>query len=623
MKSEDMVRDFLLMLRPPRRQTVSEWADANRVLVSESSSAPGHWRTDAAPYQREVMDSFTDRSVERIVLKWGSQVGKTEIMLNSMFYAMEADPGPIAYVNATTLFSEDFSKRRFTPAARACPCISTLLGEGKSRDSAGTIGLKTFPGGSVAFIGASSPVELAGRPIRYIFGDEIDRWPLSAGSEGDPVGLIERRAETFRNRKLVLVSTPTTRDSRIEKEFLLGTQEHLEFCCPGCGEWHALEFRDIRYDYVETQLTDGRQFKIRRIEWCCPDCGALYPERAVKHAPQRWRARAPEALRERRTRSFHMNAFLSPWARWHDLVREYLEAGVDPERLKVFYNTRMGEIWDASLHESSTLPGELFARREDYPAEIPDDALILTLGADVQDARVEYEVVGWGEAEESWGIQRGVILGRPDAPDVWDALQELMLRRFLRADGRAMTVRVGFIDSGGHYTQEVYRRTRAFQKKGIKLFPIKGVTGDDRQYVEMSRSRRIGGILFNIAVDSGKNAIMYNATIGEAGPGYMHFPKDEQCGYSQEFFYSLISERLGPYINRSGRRVMGWHKVYDHNEALDCRNYARAAFKGFDWPFQALRQKYDRPAPSQGEGARRQASVLRAGTRVISRGVKI
>ena len=171
----------LLMLKPPRLLNVSDWADQNRILVSESSSEPGRWRTDRAPYQREIMDAFTQPGVWKIVIMASAQTGKTEIELNCMGRAIDVDPGPILFVQPTVDFAEDFSKRRVAPMIRACGALQRKVYEAKSRDAGNTITMKTFPGGSVAFTGANSPTELAGRPVRYVFMDEIDRFPASAG----------------------------------------------------------------------------------------------------------------------------------------------------------------------------------------------------------------------------------------------------------------------------------------------------------------------------------------------------------------------------------------------------------------------------------------------------------
>ena len=55
------------------------------------------------------------------------------------------------------------------------------------------------------------------------------------------------------------------------------------------------------------------------------------------------------------------------------------------------------------------------SRGEVWSAEVPDGVGVLTVGADVQDDRVELEVVGWGWDEESWSIDDHVIEGDPDS----------------------------------------------------------------------------------------------------------------------------------------------------------------------------------------------------------------
>ena len=174
-KLGELLRYTYEMFRPPQLQTVSEWADQNRILVTESSAEPGRWRTDRAPYQREIMDAFTQPGIWKIVIQASAQVGKTELELNMMGRAIDVDPGPMLFIQPTDGFAEDFSKRRVAPMIRACRVLKNKVYEAKSRDSGNTITMKTFPGGSVAFTGANSPTELAGRPVRYVFMDEIDR----------------------------------------------------------------------------------------------------------------------------------------------------------------------------------------------------------------------------------------------------------------------------------------------------------------------------------------------------------------------------------------------------------------------------------------------------------------
>lgn len=609
----------LLMLKPPKLQSVSEWADSNRILVSESSSEPGRWRTDRAPYQREIMDAFTQPGVWQIVIMASAQVGKTELELNMMGRAIDIDPGPMLFIQPTDGFAEDFSKRRVAPMIRACPALQRKVYEAKSRDAGNTITMKTFPGGSVAFTGANSPTELAGRPVRYVFMDEIDRFPASAGTEGDPLELAERRTETFRhNRKVVKTSTPTIKGaSKIEKAYMLGTQEEWHTECPHCKQFSYIRFDNIKFDKEEYKDEGGeRNYHVRNVRWQCPFCRGETREYDTKRCAAKWVQKNPEAL-ETGVRSFRLNAFMSPWSDWTDICRSFLKAHDDPELLKVFVNTMLGESWE--MRDRSGVPEALHARREIYNAEVPTGVLVMTMGMDTQDDRLEYEVVGWGREEQSWGIAKGVIPGRADAPHVWAEVDDLLDREWKMPNGFKMRILATFIDSGGHFTQEIYQACARRQNK--RIWAIKG-EGGDKPYCRLMKkdNGKDKATRFIIGVDSGKEAIMYATTVMEPGPRYMHFPKDYTCGYDIEYFRGLISEKMVLH-RRMGQNVVTWEKTYERNEPLDCRNYARAAYKYFNWNFDTMERLLNGTDEPQIET--RQQAEKRKKKRVLSKGIQI
>lgn len=188
-------------LAPPPNLTVSEWADAHRKLSRESSAEAGQWRTSRAPYQRAIMDAINDPYTEDIVIMASAQVGKSEILLNALGYFIDFDPSPILFIQPSGEKSKEFSKERIAPMIRDTPTLFERIGETKSRDSSNTIMFKSFPGGFIAMGGANVPSSLAARPIRVLLADEIDRYPVSAGDEGDPLDLAEKRTNNFYNRK--------------------------------------------------------------------------------------------------------------------------------------------------------------------------------------------------------------------------------------------------------------------------------------------------------------------------------------------------------------------------------------------------------------------------------------
>lgn len=606
---------------PPANDTVSQWADKNRVLVSESSAEPGPWKTDRAPYQKEIMDAFTQPGIWQIVIRASAQVGKSEIELNMMGRAMDIDPGPILYIQPTDKVAEDYSKRRIAPMINACKTLKEKVYKAKGRDSNNTITMKTFPGGSLAIIGANSPSDLASKPVRYVFEDEIDRFPASAGTEGDPIELAERRTETYRhNRKIVKCSTPTIKGaSKIDKAYMHGTQEEWRTECPHCKQYSYIRFDDILFDRTQFADEDGQeQYTVSNTRWRCPVCHVETKEAECKKLPAKWVAKNPKAI-ENGIRSFQMCAFMSPWSDWKDIALTFLKAKKDPEKLQVFHNTMLGESWE--LREYNGLPEKLYARREHYNAQVPTGVLVLTMGIDTQDNRLEYEVVGWDRNEQSWGISRGIIPGRADSKGVWEEVDNLLEQEWKMPNGMGMTVSATFMDSGGHFTEDIYKQCA--KRAARRIFAIKGEGGMGKPYVRQMKNGNLpkGAVGFIIAVDAGKAAILSGANEDEVGERYMHFPMDERCGYDMIYFNGLISERQ--IIRRKkGQEVVEWEKTYERNEPLDCRNYARAAYRYFHWNFDKV-EKMLSGEPMEQKVITKTQAEKKKNKMVISKGIKV
>lgn len=202
----------------------------------------------------------------------------------------------------------------------------------------------------------------------------------------------------------------------------------------------------------------------------------------------------------------------------------------------------LGESWE--VREKNEDPVKLYERREYYTAEVPDDVLVLTMGIDTQDNRLEYEVVGWDRNEQSWGIEYGIIPGRADAPGVWQEVDNLLERGWERRNGVKIKIMATFIDSGGHFTSEVYQECA--KRHTRRIWPIKGEGGEGKPYVRLMKNMAKSGKNvpgFIIGVDSGKEAIYYMSGLPAESEKYMHFPKDERKGYDLEYFKGLCSER--------------------------------------------------------------------------------
>lgn len=295
-------------LKPLPELSVSKWADRYRMLSSGISAEPGRYRTNRAPYQREVMDSFTKPGIWKVVAKFCSQSGKSELLNNVIGRFAHLDPCTIMMIQPTIEMAEDFSKSRIAPMIRDTPSLSSLFFDVKSKNSNNTILSKIFPGGRLIMCGANSPAGLASRPIRILLADEVDRFPVSAGTEGDPVDLAAKRTTTFWNRCIGLFSTPTNEGaSRIEDEYQAGTQEEWQHACPGCGEFHMLRHVDMTVDYEEAVDSIGKKtILVHSVKWRCPDCGYSFTEMEMRKAKQKYIPQNPKALANG-CRSFFVN----------------------------------------------------------------------------------------------------------------------------------------------------------------------------------------------------------------------------------------------------------------------------------------------------------------------------
>ena len=569
-------------MQPPENLTVTEWAECKRYLSTEASAEPGLWRTNRTPYLRAIMDAFTDPKIRHIVFVAASQVGKTEVLNNIIGYIIDQNPGSILFVHPTTIDAREFSKLRIAPMIRDSPAVRRKVAAPKSRDSGNTLLQKSYPGGILTLCGSNEAHALASKPIRYVFGDERDRWAQSAGTEGDPWELAMARQTTFYNAKAVEVSTCTIRgSSAIAKSFAKGTMERWKSQCPHCGEFHEIQWKDIRYEAEETVVNHERTYTVHDVFWICPGCSCVSDEATMKKQPAKWVADNPAAYANG-VRSFWLNAFVSPWASWESICLKYQNALGDTGKMQVVYNTCFGQLWEDRGDTQD--PDTLLGRREVYEAELPEGVLVLTAGVDTQDDRMEYEIVGHGHFGETWGIEKGVIMGRPDDPATWDSLDMMVFDRVLRfKDGLGLKVSMSFVDEGGHFTEEV----RLFCQRRIKkkVFCIKGFSGPDRPFTSPPKKQKIiinnrylGTVWqYQLGVDSGKQIIMDNLKVQAPGPKYCHFPLRED--YGAMYFNGLLSEHLVPEGKTRQRWV--WTKIQGHerNEPLDCRNYALAAFK--------------------------------------------
>jgi phage terminase large subunit GpA-like protein len=570
-----LFREIATHWSPPPKLTISEWADERRFLPSESAAEPGKWRTSRAEYQRGIMDAISDPTVETVVVMSSAQVGKSEALNNALGFYADCDPCPIMMLQPTIKMGEDYSKDRIAPMIRDTPSLRPKFGDPRARDSGNTLLHKQFPGGHLTIAGAESPASLASRPIRVLLADEVDRYPDSAGTEGDPVKLAEKRTTTFWNRKIILTSTPTVKGfSRIEAAFLETDQRYFHVPCPCCGYEHRLTWGNV----VWGKNTPAKGDPDKAV-FLCPSCSGFYTDTEKDLSVRRgqWIATAPL----KRKAGFHLSELYSPWKRLRETVAEFLESKGNPERMRVWVNTALGETYEEE--GESVNENDLEARAEQYAAEVPARVLILTAGADTQPDRIEAECIGWSTGDESWSVDYAVFWGDPDIPEgqpgsPWDAFTDWVRREWKHERGVKLTISHTCIDTGGANTQAVYNYVK--RHRSDRVFGIKGVPGWDKPIIGQVSRRRSGRKvgrpidLYPVGVDSGKHTVMGRFRINEPGPGYCHFP----TGRDIDYYRQLTAEKCVTEYTK-GRAKRKWEKVAKgrRNEALDARVYGTAA----------------------------------------------
>lgn len=562
--------------------TLPEWADTFRVLSRESSSEPGPWDTSRVEPARGPMLAATDPAVHTVTLQCATQTMKTELINNVVGYYVHLDPCPIMVMQPTEKMAAAWSKDRLEKMVRDTPVLQDLVAEKKSREGSNTIYHKEFPGGHVTMVGANAPSDLAMRPIRILLCDEVDKYPVSAGKEGDPIKLAAERTATFWNAKKIFVCSPTVEGrSRIASEYDQSDKRIYEMPCPHCDVFQEMMWNQVRWEHDDAATA----------AYYCEQCGEAWSEverlRAIRRG--RWRATAPFKGHA----GFRVSKLASPWEPLSRLVEKFLDAKKDPEKLKVFVNTQLAETWK----EKGDAPDweRLYDRREPYKVgTVPDGVVFLTAGVDIQENRIEVEVVGWGRDKQSWSIEVLIFDGPTatagDAPgDVWRKLGAILNSAWHDAGGTAYSIQVMAVDSG-YRTQTVYNWARQFPMNRVIA-----VKGSDRQpilinsgtFVDVRKSNRTmrrGFKVFSVGVGVAKSELYGWLRLPSplpdepALPGYCHFPE-----YEAEFFKQLTAETIMKKVV-NGHPVYHWEKTRERNEALDRRVYARvaASYYGID-----------------------------------------
>lgn len=561
-----LFKNILKVLEPPPEITLSSWADKYRVLSAGTSSESGRWQTSRTPYLKGIMDAVTDPKVRVVAVMSSAQVGKSELILNTVGCYAHVNPTSIMLVQPTINNARSFSKERLAPMIRDTDVLAKVF---NSKDSSNNILNKVFEGGYVALEGANSPAGLASRPIEVLVCDEIDRYPDSAGKEGDPLSIVSVRTKTYPyTYKHVFVSTPTIDEvSRIQHEFKRGTQSEYQLPCPACGKYQKMEWAKIHFILEDGRLTEDDVLQN------CDFCGEYNNEKAWKKGKGKWKENFPNE----EIKTFHLSSLVSPWQSWRNIVQNFLSAKNDAEMLKVWTNTELGEVWTVDGERINF--NDLIDRRFLYEKDIPDEVVLLTCGVDVQDDRFELEVLGFDVNNRLYGIEYKVLYGDTSLKSSFDNLDEHLSKIYDCGDNKQMKISSVCIDSGGHRTDLVYKFCK--EREHRKVFAIKGRGGTGLHSIDGFRTtKKVKNTLFFLGVNTIKDDLHSKLLrTDENIEGYCFFPLETEKGYNEKYFQGLTSEiRVTSYVK--GRVKFEWKlKQGVRNEPLDCRVYAMASFE--------------------------------------------
>ena len=575
---------FFAGLKPEKSLTVSEWSDTYRILSSKASAEPGKWRTSRTPYLEEPMNCLgTQSPIQRVVLMFAAQTGKTELQNCWLGYVIDHAPAPMLLVQPTLEMGKRLSKQRLESMINETPCLNEKIAPARSRDSGNTLSSKEFPGGMMLITGANSATGLRSTPCRYISCDEVDAFPSDASGEGDPVALAEKRATTFSTRKkILLTSTPTIKDfSRIETEYLASDCRLFYLPCPICGEYQYLDWKQLQKD-------DEKNPKYK-----CIHCGDLFDEsnKTKMLRMGEWRStKEGDGI----TAGFRLNGLYSPlgWLSWSEMLMEFNKAKGDAPLIKTFVNTRLSETFETDYVSSMSAEG-LLKRCESYEQGIcPEGVLLLTQGVDCQIDRLEVSTWGWGKGEEAFLIDHVQLWGDPHQAEVWKQLQIVINQQYEHENGKSLVPVMSAIDSGGLHTSEVYQFAREKVAQGV--IAIKGQSQANKPVIgrpsrvdinfrKINKAIKKGGLVYPLGVDTIKNTLMGRLKNNKIGSdGYIHFHADT----SEEYFKQLTAERQILKTNRAGFQVPQWVLPNNvRNECLDCFVYSYAAMRLYISPY--------------------------------------
>lgn len=554
-------KEALKFLKPPEDITVSEWADKYRILDAKTSAMPGPWRTEQTPYLKGIMDEFNNYETEEIVYIKPTQVGGTECLQNMAGYIIQQDPAPTMIVYPTDKLAESISENRLQPMIKAAPTLKKRFLENESSK----LELQ-FDGMYLTLAGSNSPSSLASKAIRFLFLDEVDKYPGASKKEADPISLARERTKTFHNRKIFITSTPTLKTGHIWKaKEDADIEKHFFVPCPHCGEYIEFKWKQVHFPKEEgMSLADRAEF----ASYVCQECGCVITDQDKPDMLRlgEWRTVKQNTKFVRKV-AFWMNTLYSPFVRFSEVVKEFLKSKDDPEQLQNFVNSWLAEPWeDTKLKTNADLVMERQTEYEELV--VPDWAKMLTGGVDVQENCLYWTIRAWGSCLTSQNIAHGQAFS-------FQEVERVMNLEYQMPDGTPMVVALALIDSG-YNADLVYDFCVSNSDWAL---PSKGSSNPMLSHYKMSTVNKTDSRAFGmnlVLVDTGKYKDMIAGRMKKKnGSGsWMVY-----AGCDREYAEQVTAEHKVNVKMGNGKVKQEWQLKTSHadNHYLDCEVYALAA----------------------------------------------
>jgi phage terminase large subunit GpA-like protein len=567
---DDVKRNALRQWIPPARLQLDRWIEENIILPSSISALPGKVKLYA--YQRAIAEAITDPLYERVSLVKASRLGFSTLLVCAIGHFATNEPASTIVVLPTADDARNFTVDHLEPLFAASPVLRDTLSEAQDETGRNTLLHRRYPGGSLRIIPARSPRNLRAHTARVLLADELDAWVPT--EEGSPLQLAIQRTLTYNNRKIICGSTPVHADtSAICAAYAASDQRIYECPCPECGGFTELLWRHVEWEPDHPETAAFR----------CPHCKGLVHE---KYKPQmvsrgEWRATRPEIVGHA---GFRLNSLVSPLmnASWSKLAAEFLAAKDHPELLQVFINTALAEPWSGpggDLQED-----RLQSRAEEYSLEnIPAEVLCCTLGADLQDDRVEASVLGWTRSGECLILGHFIVWGSFADSETWAEFDELLKSKWRHPWGGQLKIDAAVVDAGdGDHFDHVL--AFCVPRANRRIFGGKGMYGN-RPGFQMAKGKRIAGKLALIGVDVLKSVIFDRLARGQG----IRFSRSLEANY----FEQLASQRrVVRYHRGMPTRRFEMVSARARKEALDCLTYGWAARQALGNINFAMREEY-------------------------------